>query len=77
MNHLVGRSAGGASELCWPECGRSLGLVGVEGPRPLSRSLPGAAGRWGMRTPRERGLPLELVVISDLTQALSEKELED
>jgi hypothetical protein len=30
-----------------------------------------------MRTPRERGLPLELVVISDLTQALSEKELED
>src|SRR5262249_3502557 len=36
------------------------------------------AGRWGVRRTRirERGLPLELVVISDLTQALSEQELQ-
>ena len=40
--------------------------------------FPGAAGRWGMHRTRirEHGLPLELVVISDLTQALSEQELQ-
>jgi nitrogen fixation/metabolism regulation signal transduction histidine kinase len=41
-------------------------------------SFPGGAGRFGVRRTRirERGLPLELVVISDLTQALSEQELQ-
>ena len=41
-------------------------------------SFPGGAGRWGVRRTRirERGLPLELVVISDLTKALSEQELQ-
>jgi two-component system nitrogen regulation sensor histidine kinase NtrY len=40
--------------------------------------FPGGAGRFGVRRTRirERGLPLELVVISDLTQALSEQELQ-
>jgi two-component system nitrogen regulation sensor histidine kinase NtrY len=40
--------------------------------------FPGGAGRWGVRRTRirERGLPLDLVVISDLTQTLSEQELE-
>jgi nitrogen fixation/metabolism regulation signal transduction histidine kinase len=40
--------------------------------------FPGGAGRWGVRRTRirERGLPLELVVISDLTQTLSEQELQ-
>ena len=40
--------------------------------------FPGGAGRWGVRRTRvrEKGLPLELVVISDLTQALSEQELQ-
>ncbi len=44
----------------------------------LQTAFPGAAGRWGVRRTRirERGLPLELVVISDLTQALSEQELQ-
>jgi two-component system nitrogen regulation sensor histidine kinase NtrY len=44
----------------------------------LQTSFPGGAGRWGVRRTRirERGLPLELVVISDLTQALSEQELQ-
>jgi two-component system nitrogen regulation sensor histidine kinase NtrY len=43
----------------------------------LQTSFPGGAGRWGVRRTRirERGLPLELVVISDLTKALSEQEL--
>jgi nitrogen fixation/metabolism regulation signal transduction histidine kinase len=43
----------------------------------LQTQFPGGAGRWGVRRTRirEHGLPLELVVISDLTQALSEQEL--
>src|SRR6266850_2073394 len=42
----------------------------------LQTAFPGGAGRWGVRRTRirEHGLPLELVVISDLTQALSEQE---
>jgi nitrogen fixation/metabolism regulation signal transduction histidine kinase len=51
----------------------------LEGPAQstLQAVFPGGAGRFGMRRTRirERGLPLELVVISDLTQALSEQEL--
>jgi nitrogen fixation/metabolism regulation signal transduction histidine kinase len=44
----------------------------------LQTVFPGGAGRWGVRRTRirEHGLPLELVVISDLTQALSEQELQ-
>lgn len=40
--------------------------------------FPGGAGRWGMRRTRvrEHGLPLDLVVITDLTQALREHELQ-
>ena len=40
--------------------------------------FPGGAGRWGMSRTRvrEHGLPLDLVVISDLTQALREQELQ-
>ena len=52
----------------------------LEGPQQstLQAGFPGGAGRWGVRRSkiRERGLPLELVVISDLTQALSEQELQ-
>src|SRR5262249_52459600 len=38
----------------------------------LQTVFPGGAGRWGVRRTgiREHGMPLELVVISDLTQAL-------
>ena len=44
----------------------------------LQAVFPGGAGRWGMRRSRirERGLPLDLLVITDLTQALSEQELQ-
>ncbi len=52
----------------------------LEGPSQstLQMVFPGGAGRWGVRRTRirERGLPLELIVISDLTQALSEQELQ-
>jgi two-component system, NtrC family, nitrogen regulation sensor histidine kinase NtrY len=53
--------------------------VCLDGPAvtTLQNVFPGAGGRWGVRRTRirEHGLPLELVVISDLTQALSEQEL--
>jgi nitrogen fixation/metabolism regulation signal transduction histidine kinase len=52
----------------------------LDGPPQMTmqKAFPGSAGRWGVRRTRirERGLPLELVVISDLTQALSEQELQ-
>jgi nitrogen fixation/metabolism regulation signal transduction histidine kinase len=66
---------------------RLLGLTAAElhleacldGPvqTTLQAVFPGGAGRWGVRRTRirERGLPLELVLISDLTQALREQEL--
>jgi nitrogen fixation/metabolism regulation signal transduction histidine kinase len=66
---LLGQSAG---ELNMRAC--------LDGPpqTTLQKAFPGGAGRWGVRRTRirERGLPLELVVISDLTQALSEQELQ-
>jgi len=41
-------------------------------------NFPGGAGRWGMRrsTVREHGLPLQLLVVADLTQPLREQELQ-
>jgi nitrogen fixation/metabolism regulation signal transduction histidine kinase len=66
--HLLGKTA------------EELNLqVTLDGPEQttLQASFPGGAGRFGVRRTRirERGLPLELVVISDLTRALSEQEL--
>ena len=64
--------------------GQTAGELGMElcldGPpvTTLQTVFPGGAGRWGVRRTlvREHGMPLELVVISDLTQALSEQELQ-
>lgn len=54
--------------------------VCLDGPDQMTiqKVFPGGAGRWGVRRTgiRERGLPLNLVVISDLTKALSEQELQ-
>ncbi len=65
--HLLGRTA---EDLSIEAC--------LDGPAQatLQFAFPGGAGRFGVRRTRirERGLPLELVVISDLTQALSEQE---
>ncbi len=60
-----------------PNCKLELCLDGPE-QTTLQAAFPGGAGRFGVRRTRirERGLPLELVVISDLTQALSEQELQ-
>ncbi len=58
---------------------RELGLaVCLEGSEdaPLTLSFPGGAGRWGIRrsTFRERGLPHELLVLTDLSRTLREEE---
>jgi len=59
------------------EIGLEACLLGPE-QSTLQASFPGGAGRFGVRRTgiRERGLPLDLIVISDLTQALSEQELQ-
>lgn len=43
---------------------------------PLTLTFPGGAGRWGIRRSsfRERGLPHELVVLTDLSRTLREEE---
>lgn len=47
-----------------------------ETPRVLNVAFPGGVGRWEARrsTFRERGMPHELVVLSDLSRALREEE---
>ncbi len=44
----------------------------------VSRVFPGASGRWGIRRSafREAGLPHTLLVVTDLTRALREEELQ-
>lgn len=43
---------------------------------PLTLTFPGGGGRWGVRRSsfRERGLPHELVVLTDLSRTLREEE---
>jgi nitrogen fixation/metabolism regulation signal transduction histidine kinase len=43
---------------------------------PLTLTFPGGSGRWGIRRSsfRERGLPHELVVLTDLSRTLREEE---
>ncbi|UCE59734.1 MAG: hypothetical protein JSU63_20120 [Phycisphaerales bacterium] len=60
----------GASELGLDGC-----LAG-ESPRIIDMSFPGGVGRWEVRRTvfRERGLPHQLLVMSDVTQALRSEE---
>jgi two-component system nitrogen regulation sensor histidine kinase NtrY len=67
MDKLLGKQAG------------DLGLAAcldANEDAPLSLSFPGASGRWGVRrsTFRERGLPHELLVLTDLSRTLREEE---
>jgi len=66
---LIGRSA---EELELAEC-----LEG-EPARILQMTFPSGPGRWGLRrsTFREHGLPMQLLVIGDLTRPLREEELQ-
>src|SRR5256884_2742247 len=67
MDKLLGRTA------------KDLGLEAaydVDEDEPLDLSFPGGSGRWGVRrsTFRERGLPHELLVLTDLSRTLREEE---
>jgi len=64
---LMGRSA---AELGLEEC------LADDAPRTLERSFPGGAGRWESRRSlfRQGGLPLQMLVITDLSRALREEE---
>jgi two-component system nitrogen regulation sensor histidine kinase NtrY len=67
MDKLLGRKA------------EDLGLAAcydVDQDEPLTLSFPGGSGRWGIRrsTFRERGLPHELLVLTDLSRTLREEE---
>ena len=67
MDKLLGRSA---AELGLAAC------YDVDQDEPLTLSFPGGSGRWGVRrsTFRERGLPHELLVLTDLSRTLREEE---
>jgi nitrogen fixation/metabolism regulation signal transduction histidine kinase len=67
MDKLLGRRA---SDLGLAAC------LEASEDAPLSLKFPGGAGRWGVRrsTFRERGLPHELLVLTDLSRTLREEE---
>ena len=67
MDKLLGRSA--------DQLGLALCLDSNED-APLTLNFPGGSGRWGVRrsTFRERGLPHELLVLTDLSRTLREEE---
>lgn len=67
MDKLLGKRA---SEVGLEPC------LNADEDAPLSLSFPGGSGRWGIRrsTFRERGLPHELLVLTDLSRTLREEE---
>src|SRR5256886_5037553 len=80
---LVNRSGaallGRAPEQLLGRDAASLGLAGSlagDAPRVDSLTFPGRAGRWEVRrgTFRQGGLPLQLLVLTDVSRALSEEE---
>ncbi len=52
------------------------GCLGGETPRVLDAAFPGGSGRWELRrgSYRDKGVPHELVFLSDLTRTLHEEE---
>ncbi|MDQ1557192.1 MAG: two-component system, NtrC family, nitrogen regulation sensor histidine kinase NtrY [Pyrinomonadaceae bacterium] len=67
---LLGRTAA--------ELGLEEFLHSADDAQIIPKTFPGQAGRWGVRrsTFRERGLPHQLLVLSDLSRALREEERE-
>jgi two-component system, NtrC family, nitrogen regulation sensor histidine kinase NtrY len=81
VNRAAERLLAAQPERLLGQTAQEIGLEAcLDGPEQntFQASFPGGAGRFGVRRTgiRERGLPLNLVVISDLTQALSEQELQ-
>src|SRR3954469_20470074 len=67
MDKLLGKTA---QELGLHAC------FGADDDEPLTLSFPGGSGRWGIRRSsfRERGLPHQLLVLTDLSRTLREEE---
>jgi two-component system nitrogen regulation sensor histidine kinase NtrY len=81
INRAGERLLAGSAERLIGQTAADLRLAScLDGPpqSTLQAVFPGGAGRFGVRRTRirEKGAPLELLVISDLTQALSEQELQ-
>jgi nitrogen fixation/metabolism regulation signal transduction histidine kinase len=81
LNRAGERLLGGPAERLLGAHAAELGLAGClaeDAPAVFQMSFPGGTGRWGLRrnSVRERGLPLQLLVISDITQPLREQELQ-
>jgi two-component system, NtrC family, nitrogen regulation sensor histidine kinase NtrY len=81
INRAGERLMAGPAERLLGQTAADLRLAScLEGPAQsmLQAVFPGGAGRFGVRRTRirEKGEPLDLLVISDLTQALSEQELQ-
>jgi two-component system, NtrC family, nitrogen regulation sensor histidine kinase NtrY len=81
VNRAAERLLAAQPETLLGQTAQDIGLAGcLDGPdqNTIQASFPGGAGRFGVRRMgiRERGLPLHLVAISDLTRALSEQELQ-
>ena len=78
VNRSGQRLLGRAEEQLLGRQADELGLSGAlaTAPRVLELSFPGAAGRWEARrgTFRQAGLPLQLLVLSDVSRALREEE---
>src|ERR1700686_2229006 len=73
--HLLGKSIDKLLGKRASELGLEVCLKSDED-APLTLSFPGGSGRWGVRrsTFRERGLPHELLVLTDLSRTLREEE---
>ena len=81
LNRGAARLLAIPSERAIGETAESLGLADFlkdGAPQLLDASFPGGAGRWEIRRSsfRQEGLPHQLLVLSDITRALREEELQ-
>jgi two-component system nitrogen regulation sensor histidine kinase NtrY len=81
VNRAGERLLAASTEAVLGRTAAQLGLaeyLAVDSTPTVTRTFPGASGRWGIRrsTFREGGLPLTLLVITDITRALREEELQ-
>lgn len=80
VNRAGERLLGGTAERLLDHTAEELGiadtLTGTA--TTVQRAFPGGAGRWGVSRSlyREEGLPLQLLVLTDVTRALREEELQ-
>jgi two-component system, NtrC family, nitrogen regulation sensor histidine kinase NtrY len=74
---LLGRPAPRLLALPADELGLG-GYLNGDAPRTIDQAFPGGAGRWEVRRTsfRQRGVPHQLLVVSDLSRALREEELQ-